>query len=125
MRCIPIMLMAAVLLAGPALAQNPVIQFIHNSPSASLATVDIYLNGGASPIVDDLEFRTATNLIDLPGTGNFTFGIAPGNSTVVLVAKTSMPLMRSGTTLTYCRDESSTDAASAISITGAVSKPGG
>ena len=58
---------------------DPVIQVIHNSPSAAAAVVDIYLNGGASPAVDDLAFRTATGLIELEP-GSYTIGIAPGNS---------------------------------------------
>jgi hypothetical protein len=65
--------------AGSGLAQNPIFQVIHNSPSSGVAVVDIYLNAGASPDIDDLEFRHTTNLIDVP-VGSYTFGIAPGNS---------------------------------------------
>jgi len=64
--------------AGP--SQDATIQIIHNSPTAAAAVVDIYLNGAASPAVDDFGFRTATGLIDLPA-GAYTIGIAPGNST--------------------------------------------
>jgi len=55
------------------------IQIIHNSPSDGAALVDIYLNGGASPAVEDVAFRAATGLISLP-VGEYTIGIAPGNS---------------------------------------------
>ena len=60
--------------------QDAIIQIIHNSPSAAAAIVDIYLNAGASPAVDDFAFRTATGLIEL-APGSYTIGIAPGNST--------------------------------------------
>jgi len=63
---------------GP--GQDATIQIIHNSPSAAAATVDIYLNNGAAPAVDDLGFQEATGLIDLDA-GSYTIGIAPGNST--------------------------------------------
>ncbi len=56
------------------------IQVIHNSPSAAAAVVDVYLNGGATPAIDDLAFQTATGLIELDP-GSYTIGIAPGNST--------------------------------------------
>ncbi|HYW68971.1 MAG TPA: DUF4397 domain-containing protein [bacterium] len=64
--------------AGP--TQDATIQIIHNSPSAAAAVVDIYLNEGASPAVDDLGFRMATGLVSLEA-GSYTIGIAPGNST--------------------------------------------
>ena len=64
--------------AGP--TQDAIVQIIHNSPSAAADVVDIYLNDGASPAVDDLGFRTATGLVPLPA-GSYTIGIAPGNST--------------------------------------------
>ncbi len=57
-----------------------VIQVIHNSPTAAALVVDVYLNAGASPAIEDLEFQAATGLIPLPA-GSYTIGIAPGNST--------------------------------------------
>lgn len=65
-------------ITGP--SQKATIQVIHNSPSAGAAIVDIYLNAGASPAVDDFAFRTATGLIELTP-ASYTIGIAPGNST--------------------------------------------
>jgi hypothetical protein len=59
---------------------DPVIQIIHNSPSPGAALVDVYLNAGSSPAVEDLPFREATGLISLPA-GDYTIGIAPGTST--------------------------------------------
>jgi len=67
-------------LTGGAVAADPAIQIIHNSPSEDAAVIDIYLNGGASPIIGDLAFRAATGFIILPA-GMYTIGIAPGTST--------------------------------------------
>jgi len=66
--------------AGVALAQDPLVQVIHNSPSDAAAIVDIYLNEGADPAIPDLAFGSATPVIPLPA-GSYTIGIAPGNST--------------------------------------------
>ena len=61
-------------------SQDAIIQVIHNSPSGAAAVVDVYLNDGASPAIDDFGFQTATGLISLTE-GAYTIGIAPGNST--------------------------------------------
>jgi hypothetical protein len=66
---------------GAASAQDATIQIIHNSPDAAAATVDIYVNAGATPAVPDLAFRAATGLITLPANTDLVVGIAPGNST--------------------------------------------
>jgi len=63
---------------GP--SPDATIQIIHNCPSAGAEVVDVYLNGGSSPAVDDLAFRSATGLVSLIA-GQYTIGIAPGNST--------------------------------------------
>ena len=63
---------------GP--ADDAVIQIIHNSPSTDAAVVDIYLNDGSAPAVDDLAFQEATGMIELAA-GSYTIGIAPGSST--------------------------------------------
>jgi hypothetical protein len=62
---------------GAALAENPIIQVIHNSPSTDAAVVDVYLNDGLA--IDDLGFRMATGLVSLEA-GMYTIGIAPGDS---------------------------------------------
>ena len=59
-------------------AQTARLQVIHNSPSP---TVDVYLNGGATPLIDDFEYRKATPFIDAPAGVPLTIGIALGNST--------------------------------------------
>jgi hypothetical protein len=43
--------------------------------------VDIYLNGGATPALDNVAFRTATAFLDLPAESEIVVGIAPGTST--------------------------------------------
>lgn len=57
------------------------IQVIHNCADAAASTVDIYVNGGASPFIDDLDFRTATAFTDVPAGVDLEIGIAPGTST--------------------------------------------
>ncbi|MFN6177302.1 MAG: DUF4397 domain-containing protein [Flavobacteriales bacterium] len=57
------------------------VQVIHNSADAAAAVVDVYINGGAQPAINDFAFRTATPFIDLPAGVDLTIGIAPGNST--------------------------------------------
>lgn len=69
-----------VLSAGAALAQDPLVQVIHNSPSPGATVVDVYLNAGATPAIDDFVYGSATPVFDLPA-GFYTIGIAPGNST--------------------------------------------
>jgi len=63
----------ALLGTGAAMAQDPIIQVIHNSPNAP--SVDIYLNAGADPAITALDFRQATGLVSLPA-GMYEVGIA-------------------------------------------------
>jgi len=69
--------MVAMVGAGTASAQDPIVQVIHNSPNAP--AVDIYLNGGESAAIEALDFRQATGLIALPA-GMYEIGIAPAPS---------------------------------------------
>lgn len=62
-----------------AYAQNANVQIIHNSPDPAATTVDIYLDNGASPAVNDLAFREGTAFLPIP-TSTALVGIAPGNS---------------------------------------------
>ncbi|TAE52662.1 MAG: DUF4397 domain-containing protein [Bacteroidetes bacterium] len=64
---------------GTGYAQTALVQIIHNSPDPLAATVDIYINGGAIPAVDNLDFREATAFLSVPT--NVIVGIALGNST--------------------------------------------
>ena len=54
------------LLVSSLAAQTARVQVIHNSADAAAEVVDIYVNGGAVPAIDDFAFRTATPFIDLP-----------------------------------------------------------
>jgi hypothetical protein len=67
-------------LSVPAIAQTARVQVIHNSADAAAAVVDVYVNNGATPAIDNFAFRTATPFIDLPAGVDITVGIAPGNS---------------------------------------------
>jgi hypothetical protein len=69
------------LFAGFASAQTAEVQVIHNSPDPLAAVVDIYVDSGPTPAVDDFAFRTATGLVPLPAGVNVSIGVAPGNST--------------------------------------------
>ncbi len=63
------------------LAQTANVQIIHNSPDPGAAVVDVYIDAGAAPAVEDLAFRDATGFLALPAGATFDVGIAPGNST--------------------------------------------
>ncbi len=60
---------------------NARLQIVHNSPDPGAKVVDIYVNNGAEPAVDDLGYRNATGFIDLPSGQELEIDIAPGNST--------------------------------------------
>lgn len=74
-----VMALLCLSLTNDLFGQTAKVQIIHNSPDAAAATVDIYLDGAATPAIDDFAFREATAFIDLPT--NVNVGIAPGNST--------------------------------------------
>ncbi len=59
-------------------AQTARVQIIHNSADSAAQTVDVYLDN--SRIVDDFEFRTATEFRILPAAQPINLKIAPGNS---------------------------------------------
>lgn len=56
------------------------VQIVHNSPDQNAAVVDVYVNDGASPAVDDLAYRSATGFVELPANTPIKIGIAPGTS---------------------------------------------
>ena len=53
-------------------------QIIHNSPDPAASMVDVYLNGELA--IDDLEFRNATEFIDVPADTEIDIDIAPSTS---------------------------------------------
>jgi hypothetical protein len=82
-RCTAVLLVALLLsgVAGtPSTFAQARVQIIHNSPDPGASTVDIYVDNGTDPFVDDLNFRDATGYVDVPA-GTREIDIAPGNST--------------------------------------------
>jgi len=57
------------------------LQVIHNAADPAASVVDIYVNGGAEPFIDDFAFRAATPYVDVPAGVELTIGVAPGTST--------------------------------------------
>ena len=47
-------------------SQTARVQVIHNCADLAAATVDIYLNNGETPLLDNFPFRQATPFIDAP-----------------------------------------------------------
>lgn len=64
-------------------AQTPTarLEVIHNSADAAAAVVDVYVNGGSTPFIDDFEFRTSTGFVDVPAGVALSIGVAPSTST--------------------------------------------
>ncbi len=67
------------------------IQVIHNAPDAAVNEVDLYLNGNL--LADDFTFRTASAFLDLDAEVSNSIAVAPGNSTNVSQALTTIPLV--------------------------------
>ncbi len=86
-------LVLAVVLTFPASAQGgdtARLQVIHNAADPAADTVDIYL--GATRLLDNFAFRTATPFIDAPAGSPIVIGVAPGNSSSVNDTITSFTL---------------------------------
>ncbi|HRG58064.1 MAG TPA: DUF4397 domain-containing protein [Bacteroidia bacterium] len=56
------------------------VQVIHNCADAAAATVDVWLNDGPLPLIDNFEFRKASAFIDAPSGVDFDIVIQPSNS---------------------------------------------
>lgn len=67
------------------------VQFIHNSADPQLAQVDLYLDGNL--LKDDMDFRTATPFLTVPGNDSLSLGVAPHNSTSAADVIHKIPLM--------------------------------
>ena len=77
------LIMVAALLALSsitALAGTAELQIIHNAADPGTAVVDIYVNEGATPFIDDFAFRAATPFVEVPAGVNLNIGVAPGSS---------------------------------------------
>jgi len=77
-----LIVLAMMLAAGAASADGTAsLQVVHNAADPAAAVVDVYVNAGADPFLDDFEFRTATPFVDVPAGVTLTIGVAPGTST--------------------------------------------
>lgn len=56
------------------------VQVIHNCADAAAASVDVWLNDGPLPLIDNFEFRKASAFIDAPAGVDFDIVIQPANS---------------------------------------------
>ncbi|MBK7295280.1 MAG: DUF4397 domain-containing protein [Flavobacteriales bacterium] len=74
----PTLALSLILGASFAQAQTARVQVIHNSADAAAASVDVYLDN--TLLLDDFEFRNATEFIDAPAGVSFTIGIALSTS---------------------------------------------
>ncbi|MEM9023175.1 MAG: DUF4397 domain-containing protein, partial [Bacteroidota bacterium] len=73
--------LAAISLGTAVNAQTARLQVIHNSADLAAATVDVWLNDGPAPLLDDFAFRNASPFIDAPAGVPFDVTIQPSNST--------------------------------------------
>lgn len=62
-------------------AQTARVQVIHNCADLAADSVDVYLNGGSTPLLDNFAFRTATGFIDAPAGTPIILSVAPKGST--------------------------------------------
>ncbi|MFT4526283.1 MAG: hypothetical protein ACI85F_002455, partial [Bacteroidia bacterium] len=80
-------LLVAALLAGTTMATvaqaqtTARLEIIHNAADAIAAEVDVYVNGGATPFIDDFAFRTSSGFVDVPAGVDLNIGIALSTST--------------------------------------------
>ncbi len=80
MRTLSVLLLSLLAIASLASAQTAQVQIIHNSPDPTAVVVDIYIDAGAAPAIDDFRFRNATPVLDLPAEVELLIGVAPGSS---------------------------------------------
>ncbi|MCB9185899.1 MAG: DUF4397 domain-containing protein [Flavobacteriales bacterium] len=74
-------MLAGISSVSVAQAQTARLEVIHNSADAAAAVVDVYVNGGSTPFIDDFAFRTSSGFVDVPAGVALSIGVAPGNST--------------------------------------------
>jgi hypothetical protein len=67
-------------LAGGAMAGDAWLQVVHNAADPGAEVVDVYVNNGAEPFIEDFTFRQATPFVPVPGGVNLNIGVAPGTS---------------------------------------------
>jgi hypothetical protein len=72
--------LVVLMVAGVASASTAELQVIHNAADPAAAVVDVYVNDGPDPFIDDFSFREATPFVEVPAGVNLHIGIAGGNS---------------------------------------------
>ncbi len=78
--------------AFPAYQATARLQVIHNAADPAASVVDVYVNDGATPLIDNFAFRTATPFIDVPAGVQLNLQIAPGNSSSSAQAIATIPV---------------------------------
>lgn len=73
-----VVILLVLILVNCASAQNAFVQFVHNSADPTLATADIWVD---EQVVEDINFRFASGIIEVTPGKEYRIGIAPGNST--------------------------------------------
>lgn len=74
-------MLAGFTIASVAQAQTARLEVIHNSADAAASVVDVYVNGGSTPFIDDFAFRTSSGFVDVPAGVALSIGVAPSTST--------------------------------------------
>jgi hypothetical protein len=74
-------MLAGVFSASIAEAQTARLEVIHNAADAIASEVDVYVNAGAAPFIDDFAFRTSSGFVDVPAGVDLNIGIALATST--------------------------------------------
>ena len=72
------LVLALIFSVSTAFSQTARVQVIHNSADAEAEFVDVYLDDGL--LIDDFEFRTASEFIDAPAGTPISIDVAPGTS---------------------------------------------
>ncbi|MFT4545347.1 MAG: hypothetical protein ACI9UR_001778 [Bacteroidia bacterium] len=62
-------------------AQTARLEIIHNAADDIASVVDVYVNAGAAPFIDNFAFRTTSGFIDVPAGVDLNIGIALSTST--------------------------------------------
>lgn len=89
------LILAALLCAMPAHAQDAYVQFVHNFHSADHAVVDVYLNATKPASMNDLRYRRATPFIEVEA-GIYEITVADPTSTNVGEGKIGTSFVNTG-----------------------------
>lgn len=68
------------------------VQVIHNSADAAAEFVDVWLNDGSAPLIDNFEFRTASPFVNLQAGVQLDISVADSSSTDTTTAIAKFPI---------------------------------